>query len=805
VSNEKFFQTPDVQELVLGLETSQDDADSFGRRLRGTLLAPITGSYTFWVSGDDGVELWLSTDQSKFNRRKIAWHHGASGPQEWERFATQRSAPILLQSGQKYYLEILHKEHSLLDHVSVAWSYEADDLTNVARSSSAVATQSSTRNGGAAQRAVDGNTEGRFSFNSVTHTDSEENSWWQVDLGSEQAVQKIVLYNRNDPNDAPKRLSNFRVSVLNDAGAEVFGRDFYTEEGYVDGSLTVELEAPVQGRVVQVTILGYNLFGDGVLSLAEVEVMSSASGMPNMTPLGYLGYLTNWTQESGVVATQSSTRSRGSAARAIDGNRDGNFSNGSVTHTADEENSWWQVDLGVQRPVNRIAIYNRTGGAQTRLSNFRILALDDAGLEVASEDFYLEEGFAPYDLKWDLPLDSEVRTVRVERLGVNRAGDHVLSLAEVEVLGSLQVLVNEIQAREVIPFGALESYVSDPLDPDDDYMPSDWEVLYGLDPNSAQDVHGGAFGDPDGDLIANWQECLIGFNPLVPESLPGTLTEEFWTGVEGEDLSDFYQNPKFLEGPDYRRFLHASEASRWLGDNTASRIRGYLTAPETGTYFFWLSGDDEVRFWMSDDDDKFNKELLIAPHLHVGYQDYDAEASQKSRTVDLVAGERYFIELQWKEARGGGGSPVSLAWQAPGGERELIPSDHLSSYSGHPNDVDDDELPDDWESANGLDPNDNGAINPANGYAGDLDGDGLTNFAEFEANTRADLLDSDGDGVDDYTEVSILDTNALVGDVAPFQLESTVNGASFIASGGSWSTEGTQVYSRDRSSHRKSF
>ena len=492
VSNEKFFQTPDVQELVLGLETSQDDADSFGRRLRGTLLAPITGSYTFWVSGDDGVELWLSTDQSKFNRRKIAWHHGASGPQECERFATQRSAPISLQSGQKYYLEILHKEHSLLDHVSVAWSYEADDLTNVARSSSAVATQSSTRNGGAAQRAVDGNTEGRFSFNSVTHTDSEENSWWQVDLGSEQAVQKIVLYNRNDPNDAPKRLSNFRVSVLNDAGAEVFGRDFYTEEGYVDGSLTVELEAPVQGRVVQVTILGYNLFGDGVLSLAEVEVMSSASGMPNMTPLGYLGYLTNWTQESGVVATQSSTRSRGSAARAIDGNRDGNFSNGSVTHTADEENSWWQVDLGVQRPVNRIAIYNRTGGAQTRLSNFRILALDDAGLEVASEDFYLEEGFAPYDLKWDLPLDSEVRTVRVERLGVNRAGDHVLSLAEVEVLGSLQVLVNEIQAREVIPFGALESYVSDPLDPDDDYMPSDWEVLYGLDPNSAQDVHGGA-------------------------------------------------------------------------------------------------------------------------------------------------------------------------------------------------------------------------------------------------------------------------------------------------------------------------
>src|SRR3712207_7898437 len=48
----------------------------------------------------------------------------------------------------------------------------------------------------------------------------------------------------------------------------------------------------------------------------------------------------------GQPATQSSTGWDSPAGRAVDGNTDGNWFNGSVTHTEGDYQAWWQVDLG---------------------------------------------------------------------------------------------------------------------------------------------------------------------------------------------------------------------------------------------------------------------------------------------------------------------------------------------------------------------------------------------------------------------------------------------------------------------------
>ncbi|MFH0954133.1 MAG: thrombospondin type 3 repeat-containing protein [Verrucomicrobiota bacterium] len=52
-------------------------------------------------------------------------------------------------------------------------------------------------------------------------------------------------------------------------------------------------------------------------------------------------------------------------------------------------------------------------------------------------------------------------------------------------------------------------------------------------------------------------------------------------------------------------------------------------------------------------------------------------------------------------------------------------------------DSDGDGLPDDWEEGNGTDPADDGSGNPANGAAGDEDGDGADNYEEYIAGTSA--------------------------------------------------------------------
>lgn len=94
----------------------------YGERLRGLLQAPVTGDYTFWIASDDASALWLSTDENPAHKHRLARVTLFTGAHDFGRYWEQRSDPVHLEEGKRYYIEALHKQGPSVDHLSVAWT-----------------------------------------------------------------------------------------------------------------------------------------------------------------------------------------------------------------------------------------------------------------------------------------------------------------------------------------------------------------------------------------------------------------------------------------------------------------------------------------------------------------------------------------------------------------------------------------------------------------------------------------------------------------------------------------------------------
>ncbi|WNR42913.1 PA14 domain-containing protein [Paenibacillus roseipurpureus] len=113
---------PAGTEMLTKLEGPVNWADNYGDRIRGYLHPAVSGSYTFSVAGDDSADLYLSTSSNPANKLKIAYTNAWTGVREWTKYATQTSSPVNLVAGQSYYIEVVHKENTVGDHVAVGWS-----------------------------------------------------------------------------------------------------------------------------------------------------------------------------------------------------------------------------------------------------------------------------------------------------------------------------------------------------------------------------------------------------------------------------------------------------------------------------------------------------------------------------------------------------------------------------------------------------------------------------------------------------------------------------------------------------------
>jgi hypothetical protein len=173
----------------------------------------------------------------------------------------------------------------------------------------------------------------------------------------------------------------------------------------------------------------------------------------------------------------------------------------------------------------------------------------------------------------------------------------------------------------------------------------------------------------------------------------GHVAWEWWDGIGGhqvQHLNNFINDARYPDSPDGATFASSFNTRTALAggfegngrDNYGGRMSGILTAPETGTYRFFLASDDASVLRISTDTDPAN--AVQVAHEDGCCKNFTLDDGGLSGTVDLVEGQQYYMEAILKE--GGGGDWMTVGWRmpsedidsVPGGNQEGIPGEYFT-------------------------------------------------------------------------------------------------------------------------------
>ncbi|XP_019631177.1 PREDICTED: uncharacterized protein LOC109475075 [Branchiostoma belcheri] len=202
-------------------------------------------------------------------------------------------------------------------------------------------------------RAVDGITSTHMRTGSCTHTEEEDNPAWWVNLGQPYMIERVVIFNRRDC--CVERVNPFNIHIGD--SKEVIrnpkcGGDHWIEVNKPSVSI------PCQGMWGQYA--GVRLPGSKrILSLCEVQVFSGVN-----VAVHKMAYQTSTNMTYGLYAAVPS--------RAVDGITSTHMRTGSCTHTEEEDNPAWWVNLGQPYMIERVVIFNRRDCCVERVNPFNI-------------------------------------------------------------------------------------------------------------------------------------------------------------------------------------------------------------------------------------------------------------------------------------------------------------------------------------------------------------------------------------------------------------------------------------------------
>ena len=120
-SSSNYPNNPSGTSVLTSFQGPTAFGNNYGTRVRGYIVAPQTGNYTFTLTSDNASILYLSPNAEPQFMQAICNVPGFTNETEYTKFPTQVSAPVALVAGRSYYVELLHKEGSSGDHFAVRW------------------------------------------------------------------------------------------------------------------------------------------------------------------------------------------------------------------------------------------------------------------------------------------------------------------------------------------------------------------------------------------------------------------------------------------------------------------------------------------------------------------------------------------------------------------------------------------------------------------------------------------------------------------------------------------------------------
>ena len=97
-------------------------------------------------------------------------------------------------------------------------------------------------------------------------------------------------------------------------------------------------------------------------------------------------------------------------------------------------------------------------------------------------------------------------------------------------------------------------------------------------------------------------------------------------------------------------------------------MHGYIKAPVTGSYVFYLSSDDNGELWISNDTTTVKMHLIAEVPSWTLPREWDKYPAQRSERIPLLKGRYYYIMALAKE--GTGGDNLAVGWDWPDGTSE---------------------------------------------------------------------------------------------------------------------------------------